>query len=53
MPVKNKTLNNLSQQEIQQLDAWWRASNYLGAGMIYLRDNVLLERPLEPGHSQP
>jgi xylulose-5-phosphate/fructose-6-phosphate phosphoketolase len=30
--------------------AWWRACNYLAAGMIYLRDNPLLREPLRPEH---
>ncbi|WP_253905912.1 phosphoketolase family protein [Arthrobacter sp. H5] len=32
---------------IEQLDAWWRAANYLSVGQIYLRDNPLLHRPLK------
>ncbi len=35
------------------LDAYWRAANYLGAGQLYLKDNVLLERPLEPADIKP
>ena len=31
-------------QEIQAIDAWWRAANYLSAGQIYLRTNPLLRR---------
>ena len=34
------------QDELQQIDAYWRAANYLSAGQIYLLDNPLLERPL-------
>ena len=34
--------------ELDGVDAWWRAANYLSAGQIYLRDNPLLRRPLEP-----
>ncbi|MFY8148893.1 MAG: phosphoketolase, partial [Prochlorococcaceae cyanobacterium] len=30
------------------MDAWWRAANYLAVGMIYLRSNPLLRRPLQP-----
>ncbi len=30
------------------IDAYWRAANYLSVGQIYLRDNPLLKRPLEP-----
>jgi len=37
-------------QELRQIDAWWRACNYLAAGMIYLRDNPLLREPLRPEH---
>ena len=36
----------LSQQELHQLDAYWRAANYLTACQLYLLDNPLLERPL-------
>jgi xylulose-5-phosphate/fructose-6-phosphate phosphoketolase len=36
--------------ELRRIDAWWRACNYLAAGMIYLRDNPLLEQPLEAAH---
>lgn len=31
-----------------KIDAYWRACNYLAAGMIYLQDNPLLRRPLKP-----
>jgi xylulose-5-phosphate/fructose-6-phosphate phosphoketolase len=37
-------------KELERLDAYWRASNYLCAGMIYLRDNPLLREPLRPEH---
>ena len=36
--------------ELNALHAYWRACNYLAAGMIYLQDNPLLRRPLEPAH---
>jgi len=39
-----------SQDELQQLHAYWRACNYLAAGMIYLRDNPLLRAPLAREH---
>ena len=32
---------------LEQIDAWWRAANYLAVGMIYLQDNPLLSEPLE------
>ena len=37
-------------QELQRIDAWWRAANYLAVGMIYLRDNPLLAEPLRFEH---
>jgi len=40
----------LSADEVQHLDAYWRACNYLAAGMIYLRDNPLLKQPLALEH---
>jgi len=40
----------LSDQELQLIDAYWRACNYLCVGMIYLRDNPLLKEPLKPEH---
>lgn len=39
-----------SDAELARLDAYWRACNYLAAGMIYLRDNPLLREPLRPEH---
>lgn len=40
----------LSAEELRKLNAYWRACNYLAAGMIYLRDNPLLREPLKPEH---
>ncbi len=40
----------LSHQELQSIDAYWRACNYLAASMIYLRDNPLLKNPLKSEH---
>jgi xylulose-5-phosphate/fructose-6-phosphate phosphoketolase len=40
----------LSENEVQQLNAYWRACNYLSAGMIYLYDNPLLREALRPEH---
>jgi xylulose-5-phosphate/fructose-6-phosphate phosphoketolase len=43
----------LSAAELDSLNAWWRAANYLSVGQIYLLDNPLLTEPLEPGHVKP
>jgi xylulose-5-phosphate/fructose-6-phosphate phosphoketolase len=40
----------LSPEELNAIHAFWRASNYLAVGMIYLQDNPLLRVPLEPAH---
>jgi xylulose-5-phosphate/fructose-6-phosphate phosphoketolase len=40
----------LTAEELRKTDAYWRACNYLCAGMIYLRDNPLLKAPLRPEH---
>ncbi len=40
----------LPPEELRKMDAYWRACNYLSAGMIYLRDNPLLKEPLRPEH---
>ena len=37
-------------QELQLMDSYWRACNYLSVGMIYLRDNPLLKEPLRVEH---
>ncbi len=43
----------LSASELEQLDAWWRAANYLSIGKIYLLDNPLLKQPLTIQHIKP
>jgi len=40
----------LTSDELHKIDAYWRACNYLCAGMIYLRENPLLRQPLRPEH---
>jgi xylulose-5-phosphate/fructose-6-phosphate phosphoketolase len=44
------TRHGLSSDEHRKIDAYWRACNYLAAGMIYLRDNPLLREPLSKDH---
>ncbi|QPP10013.1 phosphoketolase family protein [Streptomyces bathyalis] len=43
----------LSDAETAQLDAHWRAMNYLSACQLYLRDNPLLREPLRAEHVKP
>ena len=43
----------LTLEERDQLDAYWRAANYLSVGQIYLLDNPLLRTPLKLAHIKP
>ncbi len=43
----------LSPEELEQTDAYWRASLYLCLGMLYLKDNPLLREPLRLEHTKP
>src|SRR4051812_18987532 len=43
----------LSAEELRKTDAYWRASNYLSVGPIYLFDNPLLREPLKREHVKP
>ena len=36
----------MDRKTYKQLDAWWRASNYLSAGQLYLLEDPLLKEPL-------
>jgi xylulose-5-phosphate/fructose-6-phosphate phosphoketolase len=43
----------LSQGELELMDAYWRAANYLSVGQIYLYDNPPLKEPLTLEHIKP
>jgi xylulose-5-phosphate/fructose-6-phosphate phosphoketolase len=43
----------LSRDLLDQMDAYWRAANYLSVGQIYLYDNPLLKNPLALAHIKP
>jgi len=48
------TLNQpLSPDEVRKIDAYWRATNYLSVGQIYLLKNPLLREPLRIEHVKP
>ncbi len=49
----SSTAQPATDQEIDQIDRWWRASNYLSVGQIYLLDNPLLREPLSRDHVKP
>lgn len=43
----------LSDDEVERIDAYFRAANYLSACQVYLLDNPLLREPLRPEHIKP
>jgi xylulose-5-phosphate/fructose-6-phosphate phosphoketolase len=43
----------LTDVEVELIDRYWRAANYLSVGQIYLLDNALLQRGLEPEDVKP
>jgi xylulose-5-phosphate/fructose-6-phosphate phosphoketolase len=46
-------MSPLSSDQLQHIDAYWRAANYLSVGQIYLQDNPLLEVPLTLADIKP
>ncbi|MEE1940782.1 phosphoketolase family protein [Streptomyces sp. TRM 70361] len=48
-----ETQRKLTDRECAELDAHWRALNYLAAGQLYLRGNPLLREELRPEHVKP
>ncbi|WP_010582110.1 phosphoketolase family protein [Schlesneria paludicola] len=50
---KAPAVGPLSGEELARMDAYWRASNYLSVGQIYLLDNPLLREPLKREHIKP
>ena len=46
-------LSDVEPADLEVMDAWWRACNYLTVGQIYLQANPLLRMPLEAAHVKP
>jgi len=42
-----------SPEQLQRMDAWWQAANYLSVGQVYLLANPLLRQPLKMEHTKP
>lgn len=51
--MKLDTKNVLSHDDVQALQEFRKAANYIAVAMIFLRDNVLLERDLAPSDIKP
>lgn len=43
----------LTKNDLELMDSWWRAANYLTVGQIYLKSNPLLRRPLALNDVKP
>ena len=43
----------LTHEELEKINAYWRAANYLSVGQIYLYKNPLLREPLKMEHIKP
>ncbi len=43
----------LSEEQLNKIDMYWRAANYLSIGQIYLLNNPLLKEPLKLEHIKP
>ena len=52
-PMLTPTAPAVSDAALKQIDAYWRAANYLSVGQIYLLDNPLLTEPLQKKHVKP
>ena len=51
--MERREPKTLSPELLKNLDAYWRAVNYLSVGQIYLFDNPLLKKPLTRAHIKP
>ncbi len=51
--TQDKSENYLPAAELEKINAYWRAANYLSVGQIYLLDNPLLKEPLTLDHVKP
>lgn len=40
----------LNEEELHKINSYWRASNYIAVGQIYLKGNPLLKEPLQLSH---
>ncbi|MCG3205518.1 MAG: Xylulose-5-phosphate phosphoketolase [Elusimicrobia bacterium] len=48
-----KRKSPVSKDLLTKMDAYWRATNYLSVGQIYLLNNPLLKKPLVKEHIKP
>jgi xylulose-5-phosphate/fructose-6-phosphate phosphoketolase len=46
-------MSRIDQTQLNLMQKYWNAANYLTVGQIYLQDNPLLREPLRPEHIKP
>lgn len=47
MGLSTMKVDYSSKTYLEKLDAYWRATNYISVGQLYLKDNPLLREPLK------
>ncbi len=52
-PQAGPATGPLSDEQLEKMQRYWQAANYLTIGQIYLQDNPLLREPLRPEHIKP
>src|SRR5688572_20454278 len=50
---KGRSMTKPDSRQIELIDRYWRAANYVSVGQIYLMDNPLLTEPLKAEHVKP
>jgi xylulose-5-phosphate/fructose-6-phosphate phosphoketolase len=48
--LSNIEIDEIADELLQKIHAYWRAANYLSVGQLYLRQNPLLKEPLKLEH---
>lgn len=46
-------VNSLTEEQLDKIQRYWEAANFLSVGQIYLKDNPLLREPLKVEHIKP
>ena len=52
-PWAYRSTESASTEDVAAINRWWRATNYMSVGQIYLLDNPLLREPLHRDHVKP
>lgn len=50
---REQAMDPLTKDELNKINAYWRAANYLAVGQIYLMENPLLKKSIKLEHIKP